>query len=179
MVQLKKTKQKKLRLLSHNGTVAVIKHATWSDIMKWHVDDDSNMIILRPSAFYAFDTLIYLVKCAKAFFAIWIINSTQKAGDRSSRYGLYFRASCWPASFGLFTSESRLCSFHSCSSTMQCPARLSVTRQGARFLKRPQICLPEALKLQGCFQFFALQLNVNFPNCTFYCSLYCFYYILL
>jgi len=82
MVQLKKTKQKKLRLLSHNGTVAVIKHATWSDIMKWHVDDDSNMIILRPSAFYAFDTLIYLVKCAKPFFAIWIINSAQKAGQQ-------------------------------------------------------------------------------------------------
>jgi hypothetical protein len=76
---------------------------------------------------------------------------------RIARKHLHAGGSCWPSNFGLVTSEPRLCSFYSCSSTMQCPGRLSVTRQGARFWKRTQICLPEALKLQGCFLFIKVQ----------------------
>ena len=91
----------------------------------------------------------------------------RKPVNRSSRYDLYFRGSCWPASFGLLTSEPRLCSFHSCSSTMQCPARLSVTPQGARFLKRGQICLPEALISTGLFLIFCTAVEREFRNCTF------------
>ena len=50
---------------------------------------------------------------------------------------------------------------------MQCPARLSVTPQGARFLKRPQICLPEALISTGLFLIFCTAVEREFRNCTF------------
>ena len=86
---------------------------------------------------------------------------------RIARNHLYAGGSCWPSNFGLVTSEPRLCSFHSCSSTMQCPARLSVTPQGARFLKRPQICLPEALISTGLFLIFCTAVEREFRNCTF------------
>jgi len=50
---------------------------------------------------------------------------------------------------------------------MQCPARLSVTPQGARFLKRGQICLPEALISTGLFLIFCTAVEREFRNCTF------------
>jgi hypothetical protein len=98
---------------------------------------------------------------------------------RIARNHLYAGGICWPSNFGIVASEPRLRSVFSCSSTMQCAARLSITRQGARFLKRKAFVPPRGLKLHGCFWFSALQLNANFPNCTCYRSLYLFYQILL
>ena len=67
---------------------------------------------------------------------------------------LYAGGICWPSNFGIVASEPRLRSVFSCSSTMQCAARLSITRQGARFLKRKAFVPPRGLKLHGCFLIF-------------------------
>jgi hypothetical protein len=55
---------------------------------------------------------------------------------QSARMHLYASGSCWPSNFGLATSQPRLWSLFSWLSTMECAARLAVTRQDARFPKR-------------------------------------------
>ena len=86
---------------------------------------------------------------------------------RIARNHLYAGGSCWPSNFGLVTSEPRLRSFHSCSSTMQCPARLSVTRQGARSLKRAQIVPSRGSKVTGLFLIFCTAVECKFSKLYF------------
>ena len=81
---------------------------------------------------------------------------------RIARKHLHAGGSCWPSNFGLVTSEPRLWSVFSWLSTMECPGRVSVTRQGARFLKRRAFVPVRALKWQGCFWF----IKVDLPRTT-------------
>ena len=77
---------------------------------------------------------------------------------RIARKHLYAGGSCWPSNFGLVISEPRLWSVFSWLSTMECPGRVSVTRQGARFLKRRAFVPARALKWQGWFWFIKVDL---------------------
>ena len=86
---------------------------------------------------------------------------------RIARNHLYAGGSCWPSNFGLVTSEPRLRSVFSCSSTMQCAARLSVTRQGARFPKRHAFVPSRGLISTGLFLIFCTAVEREFRNCTF------------
>ena len=93
---------------------------------------------------------------------------------RIARNHLYAGGSCWPSNFGLVTSEPRLRSVFSCSSTMECPARLSVTRQGAKFLKRTQIVLSRGSKVTGLFLVFCTAVECEFSKLYFLLQLVLF-----
>ena len=86
---------------------------------------------------------------------------------RIARKHPYAGGSCWPSNFGLVTSEPLLWSVFLCSSTMECPGRLSVTRQGARFLKRNAFVPARALKWQGCFDFLNYSWTWTFQTVLF------------
>ena len=86
---------------------------------------------------------------------------------RSARNHLYAGGSCWPSNFGLVTSEPRLRSVFSCSSTMECAARLAVTRQGARFPKRSAFVPSRVLHSQACFLTFCTAVECKFSKLYF------------
>jgi hypothetical protein len=50
---------------------------------------------------------------------------------------------------------------------------------GCEISETAHFCACPSPKNTGLFLIFVPQLNVNFPDCTFYRSLYCFYRILL
>ena len=93
---------------------------------------------------------------------------------RIARKHLYDGGSCWPSNFGLVTSEPTLWSVFFMFEHERMPRTAVSYSAGCEISETPSFFAGPSPKMTRLFLSFVPQLNVNFPDCTFYRSLFFF-----